>query len=118
MIRWSFQPEKGCVPVAPSATPVLAASAKSSRRRAELASGAWRSRSASRVVTSISDVMQLAADVLGSSAGGGVAQLLEAADEGQRLGVEDLELLLEPDREVDRRCVEALLDLGEVGLVP
>ena len=64
--------------------------------------------------------LDLGVDQLAAHRGGelvvglrGVSQLLEAVLELQRLGVEDRELLLDPDREVGG-CVERLADAVEV----
>ena len=58
---------------------------------------------------------QLAEDARAKIVGGAVAQELEGAGERETAGVEDLELLLEADREVGRRR-EAFLDLAQIGV--
>ena len=96
-MRWSCQGEKAWVPVAPSAKPCARAWANRARRGdLDLARD------------------QLAEDALAQAGGGAVAQQLETGHETERVRVEDLVLLLEPDREVGRRG-EEFLDPVEVG---
>ena len=104
MMRWSCQGLHGWAPVAPSAMPC-------DRREREQAAAAL-----VLALECVGEVRALAGTDLdlggdqltGDRAGQHVvavppsAQRLERVDQGQRLGVEQRELLLEPDREVGR----------------
>src|ERR1044072_9135053 len=111
-VRKSFH---GCAPVRPSAMPWPLTWAKSARRNSRWAAVASWKVSPRPLRISISDLMSSplidsasgpvavrdlgfegpAADRRGDRARGGVAQLLEARDHVERLGVEERELLLE-----------------------
>jgi len=93
----------------------LPASAKRRLRRSR-----WRSAASAKVSPPPGSDLDLGVDQLPANGGrelvvglGGLVQLLEAVLELERLGVEDRELLLDPDREV-RGGLEGLVDAVEV----
>ena len=104
MTSCSHHGDQGCVPQAASATPSASASSSSARRCSISVRAASGNDSQRPVLTSISEEISSPAVCSPS----GVAsrarlELGEAVDEAVRLGIDDLELLLDREGEVLRR---------------
>ena len=103
MTSCSHQGDQGCVPQAASATPIASASSSRARRRSsEHARGLGKRLAAARLDLDLRRD-QLARRVLAERRRVGARlQLGETVDEAVRLGVDDLELLLDREGEILR----------------
>ena len=108
MISCSHHGDHGCVPQAASATPIASASSSSARRCSTSLRAASGNDSQRPVLTSISD--EISSPAVCSPSGdrvGARLELGEAVDEVVRLGVDDLELLLDREGEILRAVEDA-----------